>query len=239
MTAYTDSAQIYDLLYSFKNYQPEADAIRTLIDSNTTHPTQTVLDVGCGTGAHLGLLKDFYTCEGIDSSEAMLAVAREKLPGMPLHHGDMRTFTLNKQFDVVLCLFSAIGYMTTVEDLQLAVNNMVRHVTPGGLLIVESWLHPDLFRPNHISLLTVERPEIKIARTHITEVVGHITRMAMHYLVTTLEGVTHFVEVHEMGLYPSTVYENAFQLAGLSLTVDATYERWRTLYIGRKPEQAG
>lgn len=235
MAAYTNAARYYDTIYSFKDYRIEADAIRALIAQHQTYQSVTLLDVGCGTGAHLKELQSDYQCEGIELSPDMLEIAREKLPGMPLHEGDMRTFDLGKTFDVVLCLFSAIGYMLTESDLNAAVANMTRHVSIGGLLIVESWLHPEQFTPGHISMLTIDRPEVKIARMNRSEVHGHISWMPMHHLITTTDRIDHFVELHELGLYESEVYERAFTSAGLATIVDSSHTLWRTLYIGTRP----
>jgi len=37
--------------------------------------------------------------------------ARTRLPGVPLFEGDMRSFELDRRFDAVTCLFSAIADM--------------------------------------------------------------------------------------------------------------------------------
>ena len=42
--------------------------------------------------------------------------------------GDMRTFNLGRQFDVVTCLFRSIGYMQTPIDLLHALVNMAGHL---------------------------------------------------------------------------------------------------------------
>lgn len=65
------------------------------------------------------------------------------MPNIPLHEADMRTFDLGRTFDVVTCLFSSIGYFTELDDMQAAIGNMASHLAPGGVLIVEPWIHPD------------------------------------------------------------------------------------------------
>ena len=75
----------------------------------------TLLDVACGTGAHLVHFARKYRVEGIDVSEEQLAVARARLPGVELHLGDMTTFDLGRTFDAVTCMFSSIGYVGSLE----------------------------------------------------------------------------------------------------------------------------
>ena len=53
----------------------------------------------CGTGRHLEYLRDRYDVEGLDISLELLTIARQRLPGIRLHHGDMTAFDLGKTFD--------------------------------------------------------------------------------------------------------------------------------------------
>ena len=55
----------------------------------------------------------------------------------------MTDFDLATTYDAVTCLFSAIGYVRTVDRMNRAVACMARHVKPGGVLIVEPWITPD------------------------------------------------------------------------------------------------
>ena len=83
-----------------------------------------LLDVGCGTGLHLGPLREHYQVEGLDLDKNMLEVAREKYPEIPLHLADMVDFNLGCQFDTITCLFSSIGYTKTIPRLNKALGNM-------------------------------------------------------------------------------------------------------------------
>jgi len=120
---YDKSARIYDLLYvgsGIKNYPVEAAELHRIIQGAC--PTaRTLLDVACGTGAHLIEVQRWYTVEGVDISPAMLAVARRRLPGVPLREADMRTLDLGKTFDAVTCLFSSIGYVTDPVEMRSTV----------------------------------------------------------------------------------------------------------------------
>ena len=43
----------------------------------------------------------------------------------------------DRAYDVVLCLFSSIGYVKTKSNLNRAVKCMANHLTPGGILLIE------------------------------------------------------------------------------------------------------
>jgi ubiquinone/menaquinone biosynthesis C-methylase UbiE len=89
--SYGRSARWYDTIYSFKDYAAEADSLRALLAQHRPG-ARRLLDVACGTGEHLRHLRAHFAVEGIDASPDMLAIARAKLPGMPLHLADMRSF---------------------------------------------------------------------------------------------------------------------------------------------------
>lgn len=66
----------------------------------------------------------------------------------------MRTFDLGRTFDAITCLFSAIGHAGSVEGLEAAVYTMARHLNPGGVLLVEPWLSPQVWQNNLMRCLS-------------------------------------------------------------------------------------
>ena len=234
---YSKSAPWYDLIYSFKDYAGEVDRLRGMLEARARRPLRHVLDVACGTGEHLRFLREFYEVEGLDLNEAMLEVARSKLPGVPLHHGDMLDFDLGRRFDAGVCLFSAIGYLRTADELTAGVANMARHLEPGGVLVVEPWITPEKLEPQRLHGLYVDRPEVKIARMTTSRVEARASVMDMHHLVNTARGVEYFVERHELTLFRHDEYRQAFTAAGLDVDFDSEGLIGRGLYFGRRPAE--
>jgi ubiquinone/menaquinone biosynthesis C-methylase UbiE len=139
---FTDSAELYDAIYSFKDYARECDRLRNSINASVPG-TRTVLDVACGTGEHAKFLKEHYAIDGVDINESYLRAARLKNPSGNYVRADMMNFDLGRTYDVVTCLFSAIGIVKTFDRLEAAVTCMARHVRPSGALIIEPWFTPD------------------------------------------------------------------------------------------------
>jgi SAM-dependent methyltransferase len=231
---FTKTARFYDLIYGFKDYEAEVARIDALIRERTPG-ARTLLDVACGTGKHVELLRGRgYACEGLDLDQELLAIARERNPGVPFHHGEMAAFALGRTFDVVTCLFSSIGYARTVENLNRTVAAMASHLAPGGTLIVEPWFTPDAFLPGHIGALLVEGKELTIARVNTASVEGRLSILPFHYLIATPDRVEHLEERHEVGLFTAEEYLGAFEAAGLEPSFDPEGLMGRGLYVASR-----
>src|SRR4030081_3763170 len=91
---FRNTAHVYDLIYSkHKDYPAEAREVHALIQSRKPG-AHSLLDVACGTGAHLLHLRPWYDVVGLDSDPGMLREALGRLPGARLVEADMRSFLL-------------------------------------------------------------------------------------------------------------------------------------------------
>jgi ubiquinone/menaquinone biosynthesis C-methylase UbiE len=230
--------ELYDALYGFKDYESESARLTELIRERKPD-ARTLLDVACGTGKHLEALQEEFEVEGADIDEGLLAVARGRLGSVPLHVGDMRTLDLGRRFDAVTCLFSAIGHLDSVDELDRAIAAMAAHLEPGGVLVVEPWLEPHVWVEGQLHLLTVDEPELKIARITVAGRTGVTTStVKFDYLVGTPTGVQTLSEHMELELFTTAEQLRAFERAGLAVEHDPDGLIGRGLFIGVAPARA-
>ncbi len=157
--------------------------------------------------------------------------------GIQLYLADMVTFTLGRQYDVVTCLFSAIGHLSA-EQLPAAITNMARHVAPGGLLIVEPWLSPHMWRSGHVSMQVVDQTDLKVVRISRSTKTGKVIHLELEHLVARPEGTEHFIELHDLTMFDwHTEFRPAFEDAGLIARFEegGIGNNGRGLIVGRKP----
>jgi ubiquinone/menaquinone biosynthesis C-methylase UbiE len=229
---FTRSATFYDLVYSWKNYRQEVDHVLAIIHARVPG-AKTILDVACGTGEHLRYLQDFDRT-GLDLDPELLRVARTKLPEICLVQSDMMAFDLGREFDVVLCLFSAIGYVVTVEKLNACISCMARHVMPEGILCIEPWFTPEQWLPGRTLMTTAEEGDFKVCRIFQGGQSGKVSTNTLHYLVADGEKVEYFMENHNLGLFTEEEMRCAFEKARLAVEFDPIGLENRGLYIGTK-----
>jgi SAM-dependent methyltransferase len=230
---YTPRPDLYDVVYSYKDYAAESIRIEQIARGHNPS-ARTLLDVACGTGRHLEYLRASFETEGVDADEGMLDVARARLPDVPLSVGDMRDLDLGRRFDVVTCLFSAIGFAHDVDVLNLAAASLARHVADGGIVLLEPWLTPDEWVSNRPHALATTQDDLALARVALSGRRDRISTVELQYLVAAPDGITHFTEQLEFGLFTHDEMRRALELTGLSVAHDPEGLIGRGLWLGTR-----
>ncbi len=235
---YDKSAAFYDLIYDFKDYHGEATALAALIRARRPEASR-VLDVACGTHEHGRFFKDMFAeVDGVDLNAEFIEAAQAKNPSGRYSVGDMRAFDLGRRYDAVLCLFSAIGYAGSPEEIDQAVARMAAHAEPGGVVVVEPWWTPEAYFPGRLSANTAEGDGVRLCRMARSELLdGGVAYLNMHYLVGDADGVRHFTEEHRLQLVSTDRMRAAFEAAGLATEHDPQGLIGRGLWIGVKPSE--
>lgn len=236
---YGKSAGLYDKLSDgFADYP--AMGAKLAATMRAAHPhARTLLEVASGTGRYLEVLREHYQVEGLEISAQMLQIARERLPDLPMQQGDMISFQLGRAFDIVACLYGSIAYVRTEDNLRRAIRAMRAHLAPGGILVVEPFFGPDNFWLDRVTMNTIDEPDFKASWIYVSKRQGSEARLQYHYTVGRPQGVEHFTELHELGLFSPQQYESAFADAGLKAMHDAEGPARRGLYVARSAKAPG
>jgi ubiquinone/menaquinone biosynthesis C-methylase UbiE len=229
---FLESAELYDAIYGFKDYAREGQRLHKLI-SALAPDSREILDVACGTGEHARFLKEHYAIDGIDINDSYLRAARRKNPAGNYMRGDMLAFDCGRTYDVVTCLFSAIGIFKTFSRLAAAVGCMARHVKPDGVLLIEPWFTPDRWHPSPPFILIGETTNGKVYRLSYQVREEHSSVLLHHYLRLTPDGLEHYYERIELGLFSRDEMVWAFECAGMAVQYDREGLMGRGLYAGR------
>ncbi|MEM8488645.1 MAG: class I SAM-dependent methyltransferase [Bacteroidota bacterium] len=229
------SAELYDLIYAqFKDYAVEVQQIHHLITDHMP-AARTILDIGCGTGEHaLHLAAQFgYHVDGIDIEPGFVEIARGKHPGGQFAVADMKGFNLDKRYDVLLCLFSSIGYMDGLESLHEAMASFKAHLKPDGILIIEPWFAPGYLTDKKVFLHSSETEDLSVSRMSYTELKDTTSILHFEYLLGNAEGITSFSEKHQLTLFTKAQMMDSFIATGFEVTHQEGGPSGRGIYVGQ------
>jgi SAM-dependent methyltransferase len=233
-------------MYVDKDYERECDLIEQAFERFAEGPVRSVLDLGAGTGNHaLPLARRGYEVAGVDLSEEMVRIAREKASDdgaeVDFRHGDLRDVELGRRFDAVLLMFAVLGYQRTNDDVRRALHNARRHLRPGGVLVLDLWYGPGvLSEPPEDRARVIATPDGDLTRRVSAELDVPRQLCTVRY---ALSGAgRHAEETHVMRFFFPAELELFLDLAGFELvslsSVDdldapATEKSWTATVVAR------
>src|SRR6266851_1363194 len=141
----------YLRIYSFltpERTEREVDGIVRLLD---LPPGSAILDLCCGHGRHaLALAKRGYRVTGQDLSEVFLqrAQAEAEAQGVQVRwlQSDMRKIPFESEFDAVINIFTAFGYLENEDEDQEVLQQVYKALKPHGLFLLETMHREFLLR---------------------------------------------------------------------------------------------
>lgn len=126
--------------------QERTRPVRDLVAALPARGVQVAIDLGCGPGNSTEVLADRFPqarVTGLDSSDDMLAAARERLPGIRFELADIEAWNPVESFDVIL----ANASLQWLPDHATLYPRLLSRLAPGGSLAVQT---PDnLEEPAH------------------------------------------------------------------------------------------
>ncbi|OXS80468.1 class I SAM-dependent DNA methyltransferase [Domibacillus enclensis] len=134
--SYSRFASVYDALMNDAPY----DEWEAYVKQESAGGS--LLDIGCGTGElAVRFARAGYRVTGIDLSDEMLAVARDKADqhqvSMPLFQQDMREMEGLGLFDIAAIFCDSLNYLETEEDVERTFRSVFAHLKEGGLFLFD------------------------------------------------------------------------------------------------------
>jgi ubiquinone/menaquinone biosynthesis C-methylase UbiE len=142
---YHEFAYIYDTLMKNVDYEKWTDQIEAIFKKYGKAP-KTVADLACGTGGITNALAARgYRAAGVDLSEDMLYVAREKARKsglrIPYICQNIVQLELHKPVDAIVCMCDGLNYILDKADLKEALERIYHFLNPGGILVFDISSH--------------------------------------------------------------------------------------------------
>ena len=144
MEAYGRFALVYDRLMADMPYE-DWIAFAEMAWQHYGRKPETVADLGCGTGSvAIPLAQRGYHVVGIDLSDTMLTIAREKETEAGRMRGtvqwscqDMRDWKTPEQVDSAISFCDSINYLTEPDDVRAFLRSTYRQLRADGLFLLD------------------------------------------------------------------------------------------------------
>ncbi len=141
MAAYEALAVSYDRLTNDVDYRAVVDFYFEILEQEGLRP-RTAADLACGTGSVARILAEKgLQVIGVDLSEEMLTVARQKAEGD--EHApwficqSLQRLHLYRGVDLAVCALDSMNYITNPQDCARAIQRIYRALNPGGIFIFD------------------------------------------------------------------------------------------------------
>ena len=135
-------AKIYDKIWGKYDYDADVKFLDWLFKE---YGCRSIIDIGCGTGNHaIRLSKLEYEVTGVDISETMLEIAKEKDKDAKIRfiQGNMRKLEKpipkGKKFDAAICLGQAFSNLITNRDVHAFLDGVHRILRKKGLFVFDA-----------------------------------------------------------------------------------------------------
>jgi len=249
-TTFEMSSIFYDLLYKEKNYESEANYIINKINKYTSE-TNTLLDLGCGTGKHCEIFANKgLKVTGIDISKEMLSRAVEH-ENINYICSDINKYSTSDKQDIAVAMFHVVSYLSRENELQEFLKQTNRNLKMEGLLIFDVWNKEGVeYLKPETRYLSLENDKYDFVRCAVPnwEKNKNIVKVNYHFFYRDKNEKlwADFKEIHEMK-YFSTVYviEMAKKTGFEIIEVENMYDPknldtkvWALTYVLRKTEDA-
>jgi predicted TPR repeat methyltransferase len=217
VAAYSRLAGVYDEIVVDPCHDRWASFLDELWSADPAG-VRSVLDLCCGTGLlAAALIARGYRVAGVDKSDAMLALARERL-GSDVVLAEMTLPDLKVEgvFDAAVCTFDGFNYLTP-DELRLTMAAVALHLRPAGWLVFD--LHTDALMD-----FTISNPVVAGESAGNDFVISSVVDPGLRTCDTTIELTRPregdpFREQHRQYFHPDADVRASLREAGFALTV--------------------
>ena len=208
---YESVAEIYDGIYSKKNYELEVAQIFELL---STKP-ESILDIGCGTGGHAEFFATEVAYEGIDISGEMIAKANQKKIQNAEFFNVHLSKVENKNYDAVVSLFNVVNHIHSLDELLIFFHDVYKVSSPESEFIFDAW-------NGYASMIDPPKTEVRNIGDLKIEIMPRLDPLSqsvtMKYIVDTIDGV-QWSDKLKMTLWTPKVICDCLKIVGYSVRI--------------------
>jgi SAM-dependent methyltransferase len=213
---YGELAWLFPIITPLEHYLEETEQLCRLIRQLGRIPVESVLHLGCGAGHSDFVLKRHFRLTGVDSSPAMLGLARKLNPEVDYRQADMRELELDRRFQAVVSV-DALDYLASEEELERTFRGAFRHLEPGGLFLFVVEQTRESFVQDGTVHWTKKHGELTVTlieNNHDPNPDDSTYEYTLLYLIRRGARLRIETDSHLCGLFPEAVFLRHLEEAG-------------------------
>jgi 2-polyprenyl-3-methyl-5-hydroxy-6-metoxy-1,4-benzoquinol methylase len=162
------SSKDYLDVYRHRNSEDTQRLVNLILSKVDLKLNAKVLDAACGAGRHaIKFAEKGFNVTAFDLSKTLLQIgideSRNRNVSIDFQNSDIRTFTSNFKFDLILSLFTSFGYFETDEENFIFPKNAYYMLNENGYYIL------DFLNKKFVEQNLVKESERKINEKEIVE----------------------------------------------------------------------
>lgn len=222
MDSYETLAAFYDSIMG--DQRSLAKSVHSMIKKSSAD-VKTLLELGCGTGSYLAYFSKYCEVSGLDSSSAMLAAAREKVPSAHLYLNDMLSFDFDRKFDCIICMNDSVNHLLKKTEWKKLFSNVSRHLDTDGVFVF------DVNTEHKLENLSENPPIVHEFEDNllVTTVSKHADKNIYNWNLRIFERKGD----SDYRLFEEDLYERAFPLSRIKNMLSGKFKKIRTFDLER------
>ncbi len=218
--AYETLYQFYDLLMEEVPYHQYTQLVKRYANKDNY-----ILDIACGTGSVLvRLIEAGYLVDGLDLSDEMLLITKQKLNNQKLNahlfHDDMRNINIEDTYQCIYSFLDSINYLHNEKDIFHTFTRVYKALKQNGYFIFDVHsihnVHEifDGFCYNEVSDDYSYLWNAYVEKEDYYSTVHHEFNF---FIEQTNKLYKRFIEYHKQVIYPYEKYKNLLEKIGFCI----------------------
>ena len=167
------NSENYLKVYSHRDESEAERLVNLIVTKLILAPNSSMLDMACGAGRHaIVLAKMGYNVNAVDLSERLISEAKKEalVNGVKINFvlSDILDYNPDKHFDLVVNLFTSIGYFESDEENYAVVHKAYSLLKQGGYFVLD-YFNKDFLLKNLIPTTVFSENGIRIIQNRAVE----------------------------------------------------------------------
>lgn len=222
---YSTFASIYDHVMTHVDYRRWANFV--LQSSFPDRLPKTMLDLACGTGKIFSYFPATIKKCGLDISEEMIKAGKNIYPRADYSIGDLRNFSLKKDFELITCFHDSLNYLLKDEELISHLKSVSRHMNKKSFYLFDLSSERNLTNNFHGKTYKEKAGDTFLHWENYYDKKKKEIVSTLIFTIQTENGSEEIKEVHTQKYYSPEEVDKFCKTAGLNLIkIGSDYKEW-------------